>query len=270
MKHLFHKVAALLTFLCVLTSCGGDKSNKISTSRAEVAGNFAEYFSVLQDQSPKLTVDYGDERQKFRIQIKLKLDKVTGWTLYQGPYGKFFLDFLDQDGYPIEPSLEMGAYHGDRTPYEKLNDFMKQEPGTVVAFPFYLDLSDKKQAKELEAKYAKYDHLRLRFMIVNKKDDTEEPAVEANSDDSYYMDRINQDFDKLYELAEKLTDIYKRRAKGEISLSDASLLEEISNLEAEIQSYADHLTSQSNIDECTLRYFDVIAKFGEVSKLNVE
>jgi predicted small lipoprotein YifL len=277
MKHFFHNLAALLTFSCVLTSCGGGGPIEISTSNAEVVGDIKEYVSIMPDQISKMTVDYGDHDQRFKIQIKLKLEKSVDVGEY-GSIGGLYLELLDENGYPIDEELELGSKPLDGSASTKFEEFLKKDPGTVEAVAFNLDLSNKKLAKELESKYRKCTGVQLTSRGFTVRDGSSSSSNVYVDTDSYSSDNgyssgssSSRDWDELLtsydRYADKLIACCKKVAAG-----DLSAMTEYSSLMQSAQDFSEKMEnaqSEMSVEQWT-RYMEITNKILQASAENMK
>jgi predicted small lipoprotein YifL len=276
MKHFFHHLAALLTFSCVLTSCGGGGPIEISTSNAEVVGDIKEYVSIMPDQISKMTVDYGDHDQRFKIQIKLKLEKSVDVGEY-GSIGWLRLEFLDENGYPIDEDLDLGSKSLDGSAYTKFKEFLKKDPGSAEAVAFNLDLSNKKLAKELESKFRKCTGIQLTsrdFTVRNGSSSSSNVSVDTDSyssDNGYSSGSSSRDWDELLDsydrYADKLIACGKKMAAGNMGA-----LTEYSSLMQTAQEFAEKMeNAQSDMSlEQWNRYMEITTRIAQASVENMK
>jgi predicted small lipoprotein YifL len=277
MKHYFLSLAAMLTFVCVLTSCGGGGPIEISTSNAEVVGDIKEYVSIMPDQISKMTVDYGDHGQRFKIQIKLKLEKSVDVGEY-GSIGGLYLELLDENGYPIDDELELGSKPLDGSASTKFEEFLKKDPGTVEAVAFNLDLSNKKLAKELESKYRKCTGVQLTSRGFTVRDGSSSSSNVYVDTDSYSSDNgyssgssSSRDWDELLtsydRYADKLIACCKKVAAG-----DLSAMTEYSSLMQSAQDFSEKMEnaqSEMSVEQWT-RYMEITNKILQASAENMK
>jgi predicted small lipoprotein YifL len=275
MKHFFHHLAALLTFSCVLTSCGGGGPIEISTSNAEVVGDIKEYVSIMPDQISKMTVDYGDHDQRFKIQIKLKLEKSVDVGEY-GSIGWLRLEFLDENGYPIDEDLDLGSKSLDGSASTKFKEFLKKDPGTVEAVAFNLELGNKKLAKELESKFRKCTGIQLisrDFTVRDGSSNSSNVYVDNSdsSDDGYSSGSSSRDWDELLDsydrYADKLIACSKKMAAGNMGA-----LTEYSSLMQTAQEFAEKMeNAQSDMSlEQWNRYMEITTRIAQASVENMK
>jgi hypothetical protein len=95
----------------------------------------------------------------------------------------------------------------------------------------------------------------------------------STKDESYYVGRIEKNFDKLDKIMDDLDELYQKAKKGDISNIDKkaeSLIEKADKIQKEIESDGEYITSQDQKDKLGERVSGIIERFQTITSQGIE
>ncbi len=271
-KFLFGAMCALL-----ITSCQSKKSewqniDDVKVNANGVEGKNANLISISSEQCTLSAADPELDKEKNNVTIKVTL-KLNDWfsdindtytevkDLDPESYSIYpQLRVYDQDGDEIE-SFELGTGSLGSTAGDEFKKFLKADLGTEQEFIFSANITDNEQLQKLFAKAKTFKITDIDVDIYSSDSETSGEAAEATeevgsgSDDESNSDyesssssSSSSDWDEALDSYEKyvnkLTTLYKKAAKGDISAVTeyTSLMSEIESLTSKMDGAKGEMT----------------------------